>query len=186
MTDRVFKMQRISKKLFVITVSLAALFLALGCSGGGESSDSQANTSQAATSAITVPIFDAQDIDGKWHNAEEWLGKKPVVINFWGTWCPPCRREIPDLVKLYDEYKAKGVELVSIAVNDSPNKVKEYAAVNSMSWVLLMGEDQILIDYKATTGIPTTIFIDKEGNEVTRFIGMRDYQTLKTGFDAIL
>jgi hypothetical protein len=49
-----------------------------------------------------------------------------------------------------------------------------------------MAQDQIMIDYKATSGVPTTIFIDKNGNEVTRFIGMRDYQTLKQGFDAIL
>ena len=55
-----------------------------------------------------------------------------------------------------------------------------------MSWVLLLSEDQILIDYKAYQGVPTTIFIDREGNEIVRFIGMRDYATLKKGFEAIL
>ncbi len=179
-------MLRITKWLVVTTASLAALFLALGCGGEGDSSESQPDTSQLAVSTLNVPLFNAQDINGKWHSADEWLGKKPTVINFWGTWCPPCRREIPDLVKLYDEYKGKGVELISLAVNDSPDKVKEFAAANKMDWLLLMAEDQILIDYKATNGIPTTIFIDKEGNEITRFIGMRDYETLKQGFDAIL
>mgnify|MGYP001579745171 CR=1 FL=1 len=173
------------KRLIVTLVALLAVFQFLSCSGEKDNSQRQSNTGVQA-STINVPLFSAQDIDGKWHSADEWLGKKPVVINFWGTWCPPCRREVPDLVKLYDEYQAKGVELISIAVNDGPSNVKQYAAANNMDWVLLMGEDQILIDYKATSGIPTTIFIDKNGNEITRFIGMRDYQTLKTGFDAIL
>ena len=174
-----------TKRLFVALIAIIAVFLLLSCSGGNDSSQNQTNTG-AQASTINVPLFSAQDIDGKWHSADQWLGKQPVVINFWGTWCPPCRREIPDLVKLNEEYSAKGVALISLAVNDNAKSVREYAAANKMDWVLLMAEDQILIDYKATFGIPSTIFIDKNGNEVTRFIGMQDYQTLKTGFDAIL
>ena len=178
-------MIKMIKRLIVTLVALMTVFQLLNCSGEKDSSQNQPNTG-AQASTINVPLFNAQDINGKWHSAEEWLGKKPVVINFWGTWCGPCRREIPDLVKLYAEYKDRGVELISLAVNDTPDKVKEYSSANKMDWVLLMAEDQILIDYKATFGIPSTIFIDKNGNEVTRFIGMQDYQTLKTGFDAIL
>lgn len=174
------------KKLTGTIAALATVFLLLSCSGGNDTSKDQANTGQIQASTINVPHFSARDLNGQWHSADQWLGKQPVVINFWGTWCPPCRREIPDLVLLYAEYQARGVEIISMAVNDSPDKVREYSSLNNMKWVLLMAEDQILVDYKATTGIPTTIFIDKNGNEVTRFIGMRDYETLKTGFDAIL
>jgi thiol-disulfide isomerase/thioredoxin len=166
----------------ILLLSILTLF---GCSGSESSQENQSNTSQAATIG-TSPLFSAQDLNGTWRSADQWLGKQPVVINFWGTWCPPCRREIPDLVKLNNEYSPKGVVLVSLAVNDSPSSVKEYAADNNMNWELLMAEDQILVDYGVTTGIPTTIFIDRNGNEVTRFIGMRDYGTLKQGFDAIL
>ena len=178
-----------NRQILSVGLLLMAAFL-LSCSG--EKDNSQVQTggdgSQVSTTAApgNSPLFTAQDVSGKWRSADEWLGKQPVVINFWGTWCPPCRREIPDLVKLNDEYSPKGVALVSLAVNDSPSSVKEYAANNNMNWVLLMAEDQMLVDYKVTTGIPTTIFIDKNGNEVTRFIGMRDYATLKQGFDAIL
>lgn len=162
----------------------------LSCSGDNDGSQAQAagDGSQVSSSGApgNAPLFSAQDVSGQWHSADEWLGKQPIVINFWGTWCPPCRREIPDLVKLNDEYGPKGVVLVSLAVNDTPSKVKEYGENNNMDWTLLMAEDQMLVDYKVTTGIPTTIFIDKNGKEVTRFIGMRDYATLKQGFDAIL
>lgn len=166
--------------MFILTLAFI-----LGCFGSESSSDNKSNDAQVATIGNS-PIFNAKDISGTWHSADEWLGKQPVVINFWGTWCPPCRREIPDLVKLNDEYAPKGVVLISLAVNDSPSSVENYAANNNMDWELLMAEEQILVDYKVTTGIPTTIFIDRNGNEITRFIGMRDYATLKQGFDAIL
>lgn len=178
-------MINMSKKIIVPLLIVTSALLSLNCSGGNDNSQKLPDTG-AQASTINVPVFTAQDIGGRWQSADQWLGKQPVVINFWGTWCPPCRREIPDLVKLYAEYKNKGVEIISLAVNDTPDKVNDFAAANNMGWVMLMAQDQIMIDYKATTGVPTTIFIDKNGNEVTRFIGMRDYETLKTGFDAIL
>lgn len=177
------------KQIWYSGLSIILLIFLTQLSGCSKDSSSNAqNQSAAATTASTVnvPQFSAQDIYGNWHHSSEWFGKQPVVINFWGTWCAPCRREIPDLAELYDEYKSKGVVLISIAVKDTPSRVKKFAAANNMDWVLLMAQDQILIDYRATTGIPTTVFIDKAGNEVLRFIGMRDYNTLKQGFEAIL
>ncbi|MGH8014569.1 MAG: TlpA family protein disulfide reductase [Candidatus Zixiibacteriota bacterium] len=180
-------MIKITHKKVLIAGTLTALLAILSCSGKSESTQAGSpGVAQIAEVSGAAPLFSAQDLSGRWQSADQWLGKQPVVINFWGTWCPPCRREIPDLVKLYDEYSPKGVTLISLAVNDSPEKVREYAAANDMEWILLMAEDQILIDYEATTGIPTTIFFDKNGHEITRFIGMRDYETLKKGFDAIL
>ncbi len=173
-------------------VAAAALFLTVGtmmfagCSDSKSGSNTNSNSNTATVAEFGVPQFSAKDINGNWHHTSEWFGKQPVVINFWGTWCGPCRREIPDLAKLYQEYKPQGIELISIAVKDTPAKVEQYAARNNMNWVLLMSQDQILIDYKATQGIPTTVFIDKDGNEVVRFIGMRDYTTLKRAFEAIL
>lgn len=169
------------------TFLLAALVQLSGCSGGDKSSQTQANTgTSVAAPRQDTPMFSAMDIQGNLHSSSEWIGQKPVVLNFWGTWCPPCRREIPDLVKLYEEYHLKGVEIISLAVNDTPGKVKSYSEQNNMGWVMLMAQDQILYDFSATQGIPTTIFIDKNGQEVGRFIGMRDYATLKRGFDAII
>ena len=178
------------KKRNKISAALAALalisLLIAGCSSSGSSNKPDGNSNTAAVNSINVPQFSARDIDGELRHSSEWLGKQPVVINVWGTWCPPCRREIPDLAKLYAEYKPKGVELISLAVKDTPERVRQYAERNNMNWVLLMSEDQILIDYRATRGVPTTIFIDRDGNEIARFIGMRDYETLKRGFEAIL
>jgi len=132
-------------------------------------------------------FWTAKDIDGVIHESSEWIGKQPVVINFWGTWCPPCRREIPDLVKAYREFSPKGVEIISIALRDSPGKVRDYAAKANMEWVMLMGGDQkMLADYRFTGGVPTTIFLDRSGKEITRFVGPRNLAIFRQAFEAIL
>ena len=177
----------IRNKIIAPLTALALISLIIaGCSSSDSSSKPAGDSNSASVNTINVPHFSAKDINGELHHSSEWLGKQPVVINVWGTWCAPCRREIPDLAKLYKEYNPKGVELISLAVKDTPNRVKQYAEQNNMNWVLLMSEDQFLIDYKAYQGVPTTIFIDKDGNEIVRFIGMRDYGTLKRAFEAIL
>jgi thiol-disulfide isomerase/thioredoxin len=130
--------------------------------------------------------FAAYDIKGNLHNSDEWIGKQPTVVNLWGTWCPPCRREIPDLVKLNQEYSEKGVALLGLAVRDTPKKVEKFAAANKMDWLMMMGDRQHLASLGSITGVPTTIFFNREGKEVQRFVGPRSYEVFKRAFEAIL
>jgi thiol-disulfide isomerase/thioredoxin len=150
----------------------------------------QAQTSydQSASSSLDpgTITFTAVDIDGVTRQATQWVGKQPVVINFWGTWCPPCRKEIPDLVRFYDEYKPKGLEIVSLAVNDNPDAVRSYAANAGMQWVMLMGDDGIYQKYGGIRGVPTTIFIDRNGKEVKRMVGAASYEDFKAAADMII
>jgi thiol-disulfide isomerase/thioredoxin len=186
------------KKISLLLVLPIAAMLVVSCSTESDNASDQNNSTsrlsaqtaqKPAQTEITkpaVPQFAAYDIDGKMHQSSEWIGKRPVVINFWGTWCGPCRREIPDMVQLYDEYQKKGVEILGLAVKDTPDRVRAYSGNAGMKWPLLMAKDQIMIDYRALRGVPTTIFINREGQEVARYVGMRDYTALKLGFDAIL
>jgi len=130
--------------------------------------------------------FEAVDITGQRYRSNEWIGKQPVVLNFWGTWCGPCRREVPGLVQLYNEFSPKGIMMIGLAVNDTPARIKKFTQQYHMSWLMLMADRNILIKYRVATGIPQTIFLDKNGHEVKRFIGSRSYETLKKGFEAIL
>jgi len=172
----------------------AFLLLAVTMSGCGSSESAatakagQNTAGAAATSGETVAeaSSSALDIQGTRHQMSEWVGQQPVVINFWGTWCPPCRREIPDLVRLYNEYNSQGVEIVSLAIRDTPTKVKNYSAQAGMNWVMLIAEEDVAEEFKLGTGVPTTIFLDKNGNEQARFVGARDYNTFKAAFDKIV
>jgi len=179
----------------IIPVLATVLMLSLFSSCSGDSSEAGQPDQQAQVANRTTPKvnptsdiiqFSALDINGKQRSSEEWIGKQPVVINVWGTWCPPCRREIPELVRLYEEYHSKGVEMLGLAVRDSPQQVEGFAAKNNMMWVMLMGERDLLYTLGATKGVPTTIFYDRNGKEVGRFVGGRDYGTFKRAFESIL
>ena len=154
--------------LIAVILLLSALFLLTDCG-----SKARANE------------FEVFDIEGKLHGSSEWIGRQPVVLNFWGTWCGPCRKEMPDLIRLYDEYSPKGVEILGLAVRDHPQKIANYAEQMGVKWVLLMADQKAVFKYGATRGVPTTVFLDRNGNELMRFIGAQPYEVLKTGFEAI-
>lgn len=170
---------------------LALLLLAVlmtSC-GSSESSDVDRSGQSAATAqpaAEGYAALAAWDLDGNRKPLSEWIGKKPVVVNFWGTWCPPCRREIPDLIRLYKEYRPQGIEIVGLAVRDHPQRVRQFAVQIGMEWVMLMADDALKISFGLTGAVPTTIFLDKDGREIGRFVGRRDYEAFKEAFEAIL
>lgn len=165
---------------------LIAMFLMISC-GGESQSENNLDDAAAPPEVAETPtvesefLFTAYDLNGNARNSNEWVGKQPVVINFWGTWCPPCRREIPDLVRVYNEFQSQGIEMIGLAVNDTPEKVIRFAAENGMNWVMLMGDRDLGIRYQIT-GVPTTIFLSRDGKELGRFVGPRDYATFKEAF----
>lgn len=139
---------------------------------------------------VSLPAVARQttiDLDGNTHRLSEWIGQKPVVINFWGTWCPPCRREIPGLVRLYDEYKDQGIEIISLAIERTagPAQVKQFTRQAGMKWVQLMATDQIVQGFGYTGSVPTTLFLDINGKEVSRHVGARPYEVFKIDFEKL-
>jgi thiol-disulfide isomerase/thioredoxin len=175
------------KSLTIITLALTMMFFMISCGGDTQSESTAETTAQApppeTPNAATEGefIFTAYDVNGNLRNSAEWVGQKPVVLNFWGTWCPPCRKEIPDLVRVYNEFQEQGIEMIGLAVNDLPDKVIKFSAQNGMNWVMLMADQNLGVRYKIT-GVPTTIFISKDGKELGRFVGPRDYETFKEAF----
>ena len=184
-----------------IILSLAVLLtslLMLSCSNDDSSAKNQnapQEKPQADKPVVQAPqnqgerfaSIKATDVDGNIRSLSEWVGKKPVVVNFWGTWCPPCRREIPALVQLYDEYRGKGVEIVSLAIerNAGPQEVKTFGQDAGMKWVMLMSNDDAAKAFRLGGSVPTTIFYDGGGNEVARYVGARSYQDFKSVFQKI-
>lgn len=184
------------KSMTLIILSAMTASVGLSCSSSDSTSDrNQTSTKQtpAAQSVSREPKqqalarFSAFDVDGNSRQLSEWVGRQPVVINFWGTWCPPCRREIPGLVKLYDEYKSRGVEIVSFALerNAGPQQVKQFAQQAGMKWIQLIGNEDIGQAFRLTGSVPTTIFLDAQGNEVARHVGARPYEAFKPDFEKI-
>jgi thiol-disulfide isomerase/thioredoxin len=170
--------------LILLFISIAFL---ISCSSSDEKTS--ANNPQPAVGS-QMPAgagskFMALDIDGNFHTLEHYKGK-PLILNFWGTWCPPCRRELPDLKRIYAEYKPMGLEIIGLAVNDTPEKVRSFAEQAGLNWVMLIANRESAMSYRIGTGVPVTIFLDKDGNEVSRAIGARDYNFFKNEVEKII
>ena len=120
----------------------------------------------------TLPELVLPDRDGTPHRLSEWRGH-PLLVNFWATWCEPCRREIPLLMQVRREHGAEGLEVVGIAV-DFPDAVRRYAHDTGMGYPILVGEDGGLAAISALgmdTVLPFTVFADAAGRIVTVKVG---------------
>ena len=120
-----------------------------------------------------LPEFSLADRNGKAVSISHWAGKS-LILNFWATWCAPCRREIPLLKALHAQWSPRGVEVVGIAV-DYREKVVAYADEFKIPYALLVGEQDAL-DVVAQLGVdtpvfPFTVFTDNRGQVVALFLG---------------
>ncbi|MEB3299885.1 MAG: TlpA disulfide reductase family protein [Candidatus Sericytochromatia bacterium] len=106
------------------------------------------------------------------------LKGKVVLVNFWATWCPPCRHEIPDLIRLQDDLKGKGFTVLGISLDDDPQGavpgfVKEFGAREKVrfNYPLLVGNEDVARGFGGIRGIPTTFLLDRKGVIRQRWIG---------------
>lgn len=152
-----------SYKLLII-LAIAGLVLALGVAGfllmqGNAKNESPANLPEAKEPA---PNFTLALLDGKNFQFSEHKGK-PVLINFFASWCLPCREEMPVLVKIAHEYGPKGVVLLGIAVDDTEEKMKDFIARYGVNFPVGLDKTAEIQKSFGLYGIPTTYFIDKQG-----------------------
>jgi cytochrome c biogenesis protein CcmG/thiol:disulfide interchange protein DsbE len=117
-----------------------------------------------------APDFALTDAEGRKVQLADFAGKV-VVLNFWATWCPPCRREIPDFVQLQKQYGPKGVVVVGISLDDSWDPVRPFMTENGMNYPVLLGDRAIAETYAADKAIPITFVIDANGVIRTRHLG---------------
>jgi thiol-disulfide isomerase/thioredoxin len=132
-----------------------------------------ASVSPPAKIPQRLPDFSLEDLDGKATSIKAWSGKS-LVINFWATWCAPCRREIPLLKTVHSEWAARNVAVVGIAV-DHRDQVLAYARQLGIPYPLLIG-DQDALDAAAAFGVespafPFTVFTDRRGEVVALYMG---------------
>ena len=141
--------------------------------------DSKSN----AENAILAPDFTLADLKGQKISLSDLKGKV-VLLNFWGTWCGPCKREIPDFVSLSKKHKKNGLEIIGVTLSSgSPEKIQDFSQKWKINYTLLTdingNETQsVTARYgQATsqpiTGIPTTFIIDREGYIRKRYVGPR-------------
>lgn len=132
-----------------------------------------------------APDFTLSNTDGKQVKLSEFRGKI-VILNFWATWCPPCREEIPGFVKLQKEYKDDLVILGISLDTGSKNDVIPFMKKFKMNYPVLFGTDEVVRDYGNIQSIPTSFIVDQKGNIVNSFIGFRKESVFKAEIEKLL
>jgi len=141
---------------------------------------------QASAAPSPAPSFSGVTVDGKPFSSSSLKGKA-YIVNFFATWCPPCRSEIPDMVQVQRAWAPKGFTFVGIAVNEKVPNVKNFMRQNGMTWPVLMATPELIRAFNGhidggITGIPTTFVIDASGKLTGVIVGPRS----KAEFDQIV
>ncbi|MCP2620297.1 TlpA family protein disulfide reductase [Candidatus Aminicenantes bacterium AC-334-K16] len=129
-----------------------------------------------------APDFTLTDLNGQTISLADFEGKV-IFLNFWATWCPPCRQEIPGFIEVYEKYKDKGMIIIGVSVDrGGADKVKEFVNNNKITYPIAMYTDEIIKAYQPGRFIPTTIIIDKQRKIRNKHVGYMDRETLEKYF----
>jgi thiol-disulfide isomerase/thioredoxin len=136
---------------------------------------------EAATDGATCPAsakkanlsFSVQDMNGTSVSLASYKGKV-ILLDFWATWCGPCKVEIPHFVELQTEYGSKGLAVLGLSVDDTPEKLKPFAAEFKMNYPVLvgLGRDDVQDAFGPLWGIPTTFLISRDGRICRKNTGL--------------
>jgi len=131
----------------------------------------QSHVVRFASHPQPMPAFLVNDLDGNPVSTAAWKGKV-VFINFWATWCPPCRAEIPVLIDLANRYKDR-LQVVGVSVDDGdPADVKRFAKQAGINYPIVMADRAIVAEYGGVAALPTLFVVNPDGNVVTKHEGL--------------
>jgi len=170
------------RKLPWTLVVLTAAVLMGGCGRTQTAHAGSVQTGQDAADANVIrfvknpdaaPAFQLNDLNGQPVSLAEAKGKI-VLLNFWATWCGPCRAEIPDLVDLQKRYADK-FEIIALATDeDDPDEVRRFVLQSGINYRVAMSSDAVRRDYGGIAALPTSFVIDPEGRIVQKHVGLND------------
>jgi thiol-disulfide isomerase/thioredoxin len=151
---------------------------ALGLLLAGKAADAREHLLEAMgmskVPAKAAPDFTLSNTDGQQVSLTQFRGKV-VFLNFWATWCIPCREEMPALERLHQAYQTQGLAIVSIDLKESAEQVKAFFAKHNLSFPALLDQNGTVFRDYLVAGMPTTYLIDRDGTMLARGIGGRDW-----------
>ncbi|MCG8428920.1 MAG: TlpA family protein disulfide reductase [Chromatiales bacterium] len=123
-----------------------------------------------------MPDFELIDLDGKVHRPEDYRGRV-LVVNFWATWCPPCRAEMPSMERMMETWKHAPLSLIAIAMGQNEKQVRRFADENPLSFPLLPDPDGKVSEAFGVDGLPTTYIANELGNLAFKVTGGREWDS---------
>ncbi len=166
-------------KLFVsILIFFVSFSLFTSCEKGNKSTENP--------NAKAAYKFELVTLDGKKITLDDFKGKV-LLLDFWDTWCPPCKAEIPHFVNLYSTYNEKGLEVLGVVFGRNGQEVvNNFIRDYNINYTNALANQNIVNGYGGITGIPTTFLIDKNGKIYKKYVGYNDKSVFENDIKALL
>jgi thiol-disulfide isomerase/thioredoxin len=168
------------------SLGLAALFAAAFLAWAASSLRPLFRSMTANTAgSAKAPAWELKDLDGKLVKSSDFDGRV-VILDFWATWCAPCKAEIPGFIELQREYGNRGLVVVGVSLDEEgPAKVRQFMTHFGMNYPVVLGDAELMKDFGGTA-IPTTVIIDRSGNIVARHVGFVPKETFEKEIKPLL
>lgn len=148
----------------------------LACGGGAEGGQRNGGPSDEAKKPLVslreAPPFALETLDGDSLTLDDLSDRKAILMNFWASWCAPCRAEVPDLIALHEAYEEKGFMVLGVTVNDLPRDSREFVEEMAMTYPSVIGTPAMLESYRLSPWLPTTLLV-QDGEVVREWVGPR-------------
>jgi len=169
------------KTKYVLSLGIVLLFTFMwSCQGSTEEKN------EAGEGYHPAHDFILTDLEGDTIHLADFRGKV-VILNFWDTWCGPCRLEIPDFIQLYDEYNSQGFMMIGIAGGRlGVESVQDFVQDYGINYPVVMLNQKLYDDYGPITGIPTTFVLNRKSQIVKKYVGYRQKSVFENDIKTLL
>jgi peroxiredoxin len=162
-----------SVKRSPLALVVVAFVVALMLYFGYHQARHSAGSSPRLTQSTIAPDFSLESLDGKTTRLSDYRGKA-VLLNFWATWCGPCKIEMPWFVDLQNQYASRGLQIVGVAMDDgSKEDIAKFAKDMGVNYPILIGKESVGDEYGGVPALPQTFLIARDGKIVDKIVGLR-------------
>ncbi len=158
--------------------ALAAVMVVVVLCLAGCHSSTEPGNARPGTVHSSAPDFSLQDINGHPLELSSYRGKV-VLLNFWATWCTPCRAEIPNFVQWQDSYGPQGFQILGISMDDGPEPVRTFYQQFKMNYPVAVGTDKLAQSYGGVLGLPVSFLIGRDGKIAAKYVGAVQIPTVE-------
>ncbi len=171
--------------VIIVVAMVVALMLVFGFKLARRPSQG-ASLGNAQMKSGVAPDFALQSLEGKTVHLSDFRGK-PVVLNFWATWCGPCKIEMPWFVDLQKQYGPAGLQFLGVAMDEAtPKDIAEFAQSMNVNYPILLGKESVGDAYGGVQFLPETFFIDRDGKVVDKAFGLKGRGEIEDAIKKIL